>query len=62
MKKAILISFIIVCLLIMIMLHHSEHLYISNMELISQEMAGAILGSMIGSGILTVLFSECKGS
>lgn len=60
MKKLILFGIVVSCIILIIKLHHDEEEYVTRLEIIPQNVAASISGSIIGAGVLMIFFSECK--
>jgi hypothetical protein len=60
MKKLLLVGVVVACVIFIIKLHNDEDEYVTRFDIISQSAAAAISGSMVGSSILMIFFSDCN--
>lgn len=60
MKKLLLIGTVVACVIFLIKLHHEEEEYVTIFGIVPQKVAASISGSIIGSGILMIFFSDCN--
>lgn len=60
MKKILLIGIVAVLVIFLIKLHHDEEEYVTRFEIVPQNVAASISGSIIGAGILMIFFSNCN--
>lgn len=60
MKKILLIGTVVLCIILIISLHHDESEYVTRFEIVPQTVAESVSGSIIGAGILMIFFSDCN--
>jgi hypothetical protein len=58
MKKIFLIGIVIICIIFLIKLYHDEHEYITRWKVVPQAVAGSVVSSVVGAGILMIVFGD----
>jgi hypothetical protein len=56
-----MLGVVVTCVIFIIKLHHDEEKYVTQFGVVPQASAEAILGSIIGAGILMIFFPDCNG-
>jgi hypothetical protein len=60
MKKILLAIIVLVCIILLLKLYREEKEYITTLGVMPQAVVSSVSGSIVGAGILMILFSDCN--